>query len=221
MNYTALFLVALSWCKTHPAQLALALTAVASCFVTKLDKYPRMHALFSLLAHSGVNVPGVVSALVRLFTGRAVAAAAPALLVLTLVGCGASSTPAASAANAARANARGAVETATSAWVLAAQTCHDVAVATQDQALLDTCKATLVPAKDDLVSAAAAVDAWGPDAGTSPEQVACLVASAMSGVSKTSSALASASAQLAPVVADAVQLIALLPGAGSCAKDGE
>ena len=190
-------------------------------FVKKFDKYPRMHALFSLLAHAGVNVPGIASAVARLFTGRALVVVAPAVLALALIGCGASNTPASSTANSARANARGAVETAETAWILAAQTCKDVATATQDQALIDTCKSTLLPAHDDLVSAAAAVDAWGPDAGTSPEQVACLVASAMSAVAQTSSALASASNTLAPVVADAVQLVALLPGAGSCAKDGE
>jgi hypothetical protein len=81
MTATSLFVFCLTWCKAHPAQVALATSAVASCFVSKLDKYPRMHALFSLLSHAGVNVPGVVNAVTRLVTGQAVKVAAVAAMV--------------------------------------------------------------------------------------------------------------------------------------------
>jgi hypothetical protein len=89
---TSVFVLFLTYCEVHPAQVVLFISAVCSCFVQKLDKYPRMHALFSLLAHAGVNVPGVANALARLLSREAVKVAVVATLIFAplvglLTGC--------------------------------------------------------------------------------------------------------------------------------------
>lgn len=73
MNYVLQFF---ALCQSHPAATFMVLGAVVSCFYKYLDKYPRLHAFFEVLAHAGVNVPGVVNALGRLLTGVASSAAA-------------------------------------------------------------------------------------------------------------------------------------------------
>ena len=97
MNLHAMLATALSWVVSHPAEVTLIMGAIVSTFYNKLAKYPRAQAALSLLAHLGVNVPGVAGAISKLVTGGAAKAAAKeaakaagaAVVLLALVHCGA------------------------------------------------------------------------------------------------------------------------------------
>lgn len=88
---------ALAWCKAHPAETTMAVGAVVSTgakyLAPALEARPRLKAFCDLLAHAGVNLPGVANAVSRFLTGAKVAAASTAagavlLLSVALGGCG-------------------------------------------------------------------------------------------------------------------------------------
>lgn len=216
---THVFLLALAWCKVHPAEVTMAVGAIVSLFAGQLQKYPRGKAFLDLLAHAGVNVPGVVNAIVRLITGKPAVVAA-ATMCLLMLGC----TPAAGPVNASRAEVRAVAETAESAWMLAAHGCRDAAVMAESQNLLKQCAAILEPARDSILAADAMIDAWPtlPDAGP-PGNVVCLLSEALLGMTKSTQlpgVLTASEATLVPLLADLAELTKKLPGASCAAVDG-
>lgn len=107
--------------------------------------------------------------------------AAAALLLAGAVAFDCSCTPAKSPDTQARAIARGTVETLETVWDTAATACMAVANAKEDQAIANSCKEYLAPARTAIVAAADAVDVWDDAAqGNFP----CLIASAIDGVNQ-------------------------------------
>ena len=195
----------------HPAFVAMAVTSFVSLVYQRFEKYPRVHALFQILAGMGFDVPKIADGFSRVLTGKtvgeaqlsavksAVAAVGSAVICLAILGCAA--LPPATSAQA-RATARGAVETAESAWSLAAQACVDSSVI--DATLPAKCSAVLLPARTALIAAAGAVDAWDSDTGTN------LVACELQKVSTLLSAVGALGVKLPTAVVDAQTLAANL-----------
>lgn len=101
-----------------------------------------------------------------------------------------------------RAVARGTVETLESAWMVTAKSCMAVAGATDNQTTADDCKTYLVPARDAIVAAANAVDAWtAADQGNFP----CLIKSAVDGL-QNAKAIATLAGPLPQLVNDGFAL---------------
>lgn len=72
----------LAWCLSHPAEVTMAVGAVCSLVYPYLAKYPRLRTAFEALAHAGVNVPALVSALLRLLASIPAKAAAVVVFLL-------------------------------------------------------------------------------------------------------------------------------------------
>lgn len=131
-----------------------------------------------------------------------------------LAGCGAAPPPGpASTSVTVQAMARGAVETAETVWLDAAQGCVDAAQAGGGQALLDKCQAVLIPARDSLVAAAGALDGWQDG---ERGNVACAVQDALMSVDAVVPMLG-LSASEKSLITDAKALANAL---GTCARDG-
>lgn len=64
--YLHLFVVL---CIAHPAIAIPIGTGLISLFYNKLDSYPRGHALLSIFVQAGFNLPGILEAFRRLWTG--------------------------------------------------------------------------------------------------------------------------------------------------------
>jgi len=61
--------IAWAFLVAHPYYVVLALTALASVAYKKADGYPRIHAILSILAGIGIDLPTILDAIRRLFTG--------------------------------------------------------------------------------------------------------------------------------------------------------
>lgn len=121
----------------------------------------------------------------------------PLLALLALIGCSPANSPAQ-----VRADARAVVSLAQDAWIATGQVCVNLAVANSDQGLLDKCKSILLPARDSLIAAEAALDAWSAaDQGN----IACLVSKAVAGIAAGEQAVKDAGGQLPQLVDDAIQ----------------
>lgn len=143
-----------------------------------------------------------------------------ALFAALLMACG-SATPAPSVPTPAqaRAEARGAVETAEAAWLLAANACVDAAALSGKPQLATDCGTVLLPARDALIAAAGDVDAWEVGAGlpTPAAAVACELAA----VSVALEAVSGLGVKLPSVVTDSQTLAAsLVCPAVDAGKDG-
>lgn len=137
-----------------------------------------------------------------------------ALLAFVLFAC--HSAPAAKTAAQARADARAAVVTVESAWMLVAQTCVDVAATEQNGALLTQCAAVLDPVRQDLEAADEVVNAW-TDA-TSNQPLACAVLRSLADVEEAAAILG----VRGPALVDAETVVtALVQANGGCVDGGK
>lgn len=71
MSLSSLLIAFLMFCKTHPAEVTMAVGALSSLCYKYLDKYPRCRAVFEALAHAGFNLPAFANAVTKLLTGGA------------------------------------------------------------------------------------------------------------------------------------------------------
>lgn len=105
--------------------------------------------------------------------------------------------------------ARGAVDVAKHLWIDAADACSEYA-ASQDREeglqTLQKCKNALLPARDSLIAAATAFDAWND---ASKEDIACAVSDVVDGVSRLSGLLHPTPTEKA-LIADAAELSRVL-----------
>src|ERR1700683_3490594 len=150
----------LGWTHANPVFVAMAVTSGVSLVYDKLAKYPRLHALFQILAGFGFDVPKVADGFSRVLTGKtveeaqlqtvktAVAALGTVATVLCLVGC--SSLPAAKTVE------KDAIDTVEAAWLVSAQVCL-----TQTGPVRKQCADALLPARIALVDAAEDIDNGG------------------------------------------------------------
>ena len=139
------------------------------------------------------------------------AAAILLVLVASTSACG-NAAPAKTAAQA-RAEARAAVVSVESAWMLVAQTCVTVAKS-DDDPILAKCAAVLDPVKADLEAADDVVNAW-TDA-TSNAPLACKVSKALSDIESAGAILGVKSTTLT----DAETLVGIV-AAGACPDGGK
>lgn len=66
----SVLLTAWAWVQLHQMLSVAVVTGAASLAYPKIDSYPRGHAMLSLLAGFGVDLPVIRSAFVRLITGK-------------------------------------------------------------------------------------------------------------------------------------------------------
>lgn len=105
-----------------------------------------------------------------------------------------------------RAIARGTVETLEAAWIATAQACIEVSKTQQSPSTLQQCEKVLTPARDSLIAAAEAVDAWDARAqGNFP----CLIQDAVSGLTSIRNLVADTGVKLPQVVDDGLALAAM------------
>jgi hypothetical protein len=62
-------LAAWAWVLAHPVLAIAVTTGIASLVYKKLDAYPRWHAVLSLLAGMGLDLPTILDAIRRFYTG--------------------------------------------------------------------------------------------------------------------------------------------------------
>lgn len=205
----------LVWTHAHPALVVLAVTSAFGFLHDHLASWPRIQGLAKVAKGMGVDESKIKAGILQFLTG-----VSAVLAIVFVAGCG-SATPAALTPDQARAQARGAVETEESAWLLAAQACVDAAelqaaaLGTPEVELpiLTQCRAVLGPAKAQMVAAAQAVDAWQADAGQTG--VANTVACELQQVSKALAAVSSLGLALPSTVKDAQTLADSLVCAGA------
>ncbi len=126
----------------------------------------------------------------------------------SVVGCGGSNGAPPVSPTAA---ARGAVDVAKDAWVVAATACTDAAEESGDDLIRQKCADVLIPARTLIIAAAQAVDTqWSPKA-------ACDLAQGVALVAKSLEALPlNFSADIKTVIDDAATLAVAAVGSASC-----
>lgn len=67
MTVSVVLMACLKWALSHPAELTMAVGALASMLEGPLTKWPFMAKVANLLAQAGVNVPGLKNSAVALF----------------------------------------------------------------------------------------------------------------------------------------------------------
>ena len=143
--------------------------------------------------------------LVQILGGAMIASA------IAVVGCVSTTVNAVSSPTAAP---RAAVEVAKDAWVLTATACQDAAEAANDDSIRTKCGAVMLPARDLILVASAAVDTtWSPKAACDLAQGVTLVVQAANGLPVTYSA------EIGTVLSDAKVLVNKVLDSSVCATD--
>lgn len=121
------------------------------------------------------------------------------LIATAIGGCSSSKTPAQK-----QADARAAILATETAWIDVAQGCVDVASATGNVGLLQTCDGLMTPVKDALLSVEDSVDTW---ASADQQNFSCTLHNAVKAIDDAAAAVTAKGGPLPKVVADAKQLV--------------
>lgn len=115
----------------------------------------------------------------------------------------------------ARSIARGSVETLETVWIMSAKGCLTVAEIRDDDAIRQKCEKVLMPVRDGLVAAAAAIDAWGA---AEQKEMPCLLRDVAASFDAVSSLLKDLGVDVPEELPQGLELAqALIP---QCTDDG-